>query len=148
MQKNRTICFFNITYKLKFGIIGLFLTQPLFLTGKHIHKFKLFLKKATKKHDKTYRKFWFNGFPSLPLTKKSINSRMGKGKGKTDAWFVKLRPGSFLFELKNLRQGRAFYFLKQMKIRISVPSTIICFSSIRIKSASFNKVCVLPNTFN
>jgi ribosomal protein L16/L10AE len=45
-------------------------------------RLKLFLKKAARKTDKTLRRVWVNTFPHIPLTKKVIGSRMGKGKGK------------------------------------------------------------------
>jgi len=52
------------------------------LKSNNLNNFKLILKKLTKKSNITKRKFWFNLFPQLPLTKKIIGSRMGKGKGK------------------------------------------------------------------
>ena len=81
MQKNRKIIHFKHN-KLNYGQVGLKLLQPLRLTSRHIFRFKLFLKKGSKRVDKTYRKLWFNIFPTLPLTKKVLGSRMGKGKGK------------------------------------------------------------------
>lgn len=38
-------------------------------------------------------------FPSIPLTKKPNENRMGKGKGAIHSWVFKLRPGSILFEI-------------------------------------------------
>ena len=67
---------------LNFGQIGLVLKKPIRLNSKKIFRIKLFLKKAAKRSDKTRRKVWINVFPHLPLTKKVIGSRMGKGKGK------------------------------------------------------------------
>ena len=72
----------NINRELIFGQCGLQLLQPLRLTNKHISRFKIFFKKGSRKTDKTLRFCWFNVFPHLPLTKKVIGSRMGKGKGK------------------------------------------------------------------
>lgn len=82
IQKNRTLVFNKNFINLSFGSSGLLLLKSILLTSKHLSKFKLFLKKATKKVDKTKRIVWFNGFPHLPLTKKFTGSRMGKGKGK------------------------------------------------------------------
>ena len=45
-------------------------------------RYKLFLKKAARRTDKTLRKVWFYVFPHLPITRKVAGSRMGKGKGK------------------------------------------------------------------
>ena len=78
--------------------------------------------------DKTSRRIWFNLFPHLPLSKKVAGSRMGKGKGKLDGWIGQLTSGSNIFEFKNLRPGRARYFLRQVQYRLPVKSSIQYFS--------------------
>ena len=68
--------------KLSFGQTGLCLLHPTRINSRSLFRLKLFLKKSSRKSDNTGRKLWFNAFPHLPLTKKSVGSRMGKGKGK------------------------------------------------------------------
>ena len=82
LQKNRKLPVKRKLTKLNFGQIGLALRQPLRLNSKKIFRIKLFLKKSAKRSDKTRRRVWLNVFPHVPLTKKVIGSRMGKGKGK------------------------------------------------------------------
>lgn len=42
--------------------------------------------------------------PYLPLFKKSLGLRMGKGKGsKVNRWVYPIRPGKVMFEVKNIR---------------------------------------------
>ena len=50
---------------------------------------------------------------------------MGKGKGKLSIWFNKLSIGVILIELKNLRRGRAIYFLSQAKSKLKSTSKIV-----------------------
>ena len=50
---------------------------------------------------------------------------MGKGKGKLSIWFNKISTGVILVELKNLRRGRALYFLTQTQHKLKSTSTII-----------------------
>ena len=86
-QKNRSVLSFNSNYNqkyLRFGSSGLFLLRPAQLTSEQIFRFKLFLKKASKRSDYTRRFVWFHEFPHLPLTKKPNGTRMGKGKGKLE----------------------------------------------------------------
>ena len=74
-----------VTFKkaaLNYGQFGLRILQPLWVNSKQIFRYKLLLKKAAKRADKTSRKVWFNLFPHIPLTRKVEGSRMGKGKGK------------------------------------------------------------------
>ena len=81
-QKIRTKPVFFRRAKLNFGQGGLILTKPLRLNSKNIFRLKLFIKKAARRSDNTKRRVWLNAFPHLPLTKKIIGARMGKGKGK------------------------------------------------------------------
>jgi ribosomal protein L16/L10AE len=83
------------------------------------------MKKATRRSDKTFRKSWMCLFPVLPLSKKSHGMRMGKGKGKRQTWFVRVHPGTFFFEFRNVRKGRIVFFLKQLQYRIPLPTTIV-----------------------
>lgn len=85
----------------------------------------MLLKKATKRSEKTLRVFWLKSFPQIPLTRKPKGLRMGKGKGKRDTWFAKIPNGSILIEFKNLRQGRAIYFINQIKYRLPIQSYLI-----------------------
>lgn len=50
---------------------------------------------------------------------------MGKGKGKLATWVAELSAGVILFELKNLRPGRALYFIKQVRFRLPVKSKVL-----------------------
>jgi large subunit ribosomal protein L16 len=124
-QKNRKFFNFNKNcfkrnFFFKFGSAGLLLLQPAQLTSMQIFRFKLFLKRASKKSDITNRFVWFNAFPHLPLTKKPTGTRMGKGKGKLERWFTNVRGGVFLIEFKNLRYGRSKYFMTQMTHKLGL----------------------------
>ncbi len=42
---------------------------------------------------------WIRVFPQTPVTKKPLETRMGKGKGGVDHWAVDIQPGRVLFEV-------------------------------------------------
>ena len=119
---------------LSYGDSGIQLTQPCLLTSKKLFRFGLFLKKGSRRSDKTSRKVWLRAFPHLPLTKKVAGSRMGKGKGKLSDWYSKIPQGSIFIEYKNLRRGRSKYFLNQVRYRLS-PTSILLF---KFKSSRCN----------
>jgi len=52
-------------------------------------------------------KVWIRIFPDKPITKKPIETRMGKGKGGTDYWVAVVRPGKILFEVANVSRDEA-----------------------------------------
>lgn len=110
---------------LVFGVLGLFILTPLRLSNKNVFRYKLFLKKSSRKFDKTLRFVWFKLFPHLPFSKKVSGSRMGKGKGKAKGWVADIPSGLNLFEFKNLRYGRAVYFCNQIRHKLPVKSRIV-----------------------
>ena len=67
---------------LHYGTTGIRTLQSFRFTGKQIFRFFIFLKKSSRKSDRTKRLFWLNAFPHLPLTRKAKGVRMGKGTGK------------------------------------------------------------------
>lgn len=52
-------------------------------------------------------KVWIRIFPDKPITKKPIETRMGKGKGGVDHWVAVVRPGRVLFEVANVSKDEA-----------------------------------------
>lgn len=134
IHKRRFFRFTTLT-ELIFGNIGLLLVQPLRLNSKQVFRYKLFLKKSSRKFDKTLRYMWFHVFPHIPITRKVEGSRMGKGKGKLAGWSVDIPAGIHLFEFKNLRYGRAIYYCKQVAHRLPTKSKIVQNLSIRVQMA-------------
>lgn len=120
-QKSRKLYHFKKNLvPFRFGGVSIILLNPVFLTAKNLFRLKLFLKRASRKTDYTRRFVWINAFPHLPLTKKPTGTRMGKGKGKLECWYTHIHAGVSLFEFKNLRPGRSFYFAKQLKHKLGV----------------------------
>lgn len=144
-QKNRICKKFKTNKILKFGTTGLLLLKPLQLTSKNIFKLKLFLKKSSRKSDKTFRKYWLFIFPHLPLSKKPIGTRMGKGKGKLELWYTNCQGGNIFIELKNLRLGRSIFFFNQIRYRFGLPMKIIYKSNFFLKLPIKNSIIKIKN---
>lgn len=118
-QKNRK----RREYKdrsLHYGFSGVRLLQPYKTSAKRIFRFKIFLKRSSRKPEITKRSLWINLFPHLPLTKKPKGMRMGKGAGKLSTWYTHLYCGTFVVEFKNLRPGRSYYYATQIKHKLPV----------------------------
>ena len=45
---------------------------------------------------------------------------MGKGKGKLVCWFTNIVGGVIICEFRNLRYGRASYFMKQLTFKLGI----------------------------
>jgi large subunit ribosomal protein L16 len=81
---------------------------------------KTLLKKILKKH----AAFWLNFKPNLPVTKKPINSRLGKGKSKLYYWACKLQNGVPLIEIKGSNSIIILKALNKIRKQLSVRSNI------------------------
>lgn len=134
LQKNRRSRKWS-KHSLVYGTSGLKIQHSVRMSAKRIYRFKLFLKRAARKSDKTQRYMWFIAFPHLPLTRKGKGSRMGKGAGKLSTWHIQIKPGTVMVEFKHLRYGRSAYFFKQVAHKTSANLqhlvTSLCFSTLR-----------------
>jgi large subunit ribosomal protein L16 len=52
-------------------------------------------------------KIWVRVFPDKPITKKPLETRMGKGKGAPEEWVCVVRPGRILFEMEGVTEVEA-----------------------------------------
>jgi len=50
-------------------------------------------------HMKRDGKMWIRIFPDKPVTKKPLETRMGKGKGAPEFWVAVVKPGRIMFEI-------------------------------------------------
>lgn len=99
--------------KLKYGQYGIKILNYLFLTARHINRYKIFMHLSVRRGTFYHRKMWVRYNLALPITKKPKGSRMGSGKGKTYAWGFKTFGGTIIFELKNISYGRATNYYNQ-----------------------------------
>ena len=47
-------------------------------------------------------KIWIRIFPDKPITKKPLETRMGKGKGAPDQWVAVIKPGRIMYEMEGV----------------------------------------------
>ena len=62
---------------------------------------------AISRHVKRGGKVWIRVFPDKPITKKPLETRMGKGKGNPEEWVAVIKPARILFELEGVPQDVA-----------------------------------------
>ena len=62
---------------------------------------------AISRHVKRGGKVWIRVFPDKPITKKPLETRMGKGKGNPEEWVAVVKPARILFELEGVPQDVA-----------------------------------------
>ena len=89
--------------KLEFGVYGLQALECGFMTARQIESARV----AITRHVKRGGKIWIRVFPDKPITKKPAETRMGKGKGSTDAWVAVVKPGRILYEMEGVGEDIA-----------------------------------------
>jgi len=59
------------------------------------------------RHVKRGGKLWIRVFPDVPVTKKPIEVRQGKGKGNVEYWIAQIQPGRVLYEIEGVTEDIA-----------------------------------------
>ncbi|AGZ80934.1 50S ribosomal protein L16 [Campylobacter fetus] len=64
-------------------------------------------RQAYTRHVKRQAKTWIRVFPDKPITKKPLETRMGKGKGGVEEWVMNIKPGRIIFEMSGVSEELA-----------------------------------------
>ena len=80
---------------LTFGQFGLKALEPERVTARQIEA----ARRAMTRHMKRSGRVWIRIFPDVPVSKKPIEVRMGKGKGTPEFWVCRIKPGRIMFEI-------------------------------------------------
>jgi large subunit ribosomal protein L16 len=81
-----------------FGDFGLQALEPGWITARQIEAARIAITRRIKRGGKV----WIRIFPDKPITKKPLETRMGKGKGNPEEWVAVVRPGRVLYELEGV----------------------------------------------
>ena len=102
---------------LAFGDCGIMATCCGWITARQIEASRI----AITRHVKRGGKIWVRIFPDKPLTKKPLETRMGKGKGAPEFWVAVVKPGRILFEMVGVEQdvAREAFRLASHKLPLS-----------------------------
>jgi large subunit ribosomal protein L16 len=88
---------------LDFGQFGLKALEPERVTARQIEA----ARRALTRHMKRAGRVWIRVFPDVPVSKKPIEVRMGKGKGSPELWVTRIKPGRIIFEIDGIPQALA-----------------------------------------
>lgn len=88
---------------LDFGDFGLQAIEDGMLTARQLEAGRIAISRSVKRGGK----IWCRVFPSLPVTKKPAETRMGSGKGNPEYWVCKILPGKILFEMNGVTREQA-----------------------------------------
>lgn len=74
-----------------------------YLTAKQIEAARMAIQRKVKRAGRLYIRV----FPDKPLSKKPLETRMGKGKGNPEEWVAVVKPGRVLYEIEGVNEPLA-----------------------------------------
>lgn len=86
-----------------FGDYGLQALEAGWITARQIEAARI----AMTRHVKRGGKIWIRLFPDKPVTKKPLETRMGKGKGAPEEWVAVVKPARILYEMEGVSEDVA-----------------------------------------
>ena len=106
---------------LAFGDYGLKAIGRGWMTARQIEAARIALTRYMKRGGKV----WIRVFPDKPLTKKPLETRMGKGKGSPEVWVAVIKPGRILFEMEGVRGDLAREAFRLAAHKLSIPTLFV-----------------------
>jgi len=104
-----------------FGDYGLQCVKPGWITARQIESARI----AITRHIRRGGKVWIRIFPDKPVTKKPLETRMGKGKGNPEGWVAVVRPGRILYELEGVTLEVAEEAMRRASYKLGVKTRFI-----------------------
>jgi len=89
--------------EVSFGDYGIQAVECGWITARQIEAARV----AINRHVKRGGKLWIRVFPDKPISKKPLETRMGRGKGQPEEWVCVVRPGRVLYELEGVDETTA-----------------------------------------
>ncbi|MCX8010803.1 MAG: 50S ribosomal protein L16, partial [Ignavibacteria bacterium] len=70
-------------------------------------------------------KIWIRIFPDKPVTKKPLETRMGKGKGAPEFWVAVIKPGRVMFEVGGVDSTLAHEALNLAAHKLPIKTKVV-----------------------
>ena len=104
-----------------FGDFGLKSLEPAWITSRQIEACRVALSRKMKRDGRV----WIRIFPDKPVSKKPLETRMGKGKGAPEFWVAVIKPGRTLFEVSGVTRDVANDALKICSHKLPIKTKIV-----------------------
>ena len=101
-----------------YGEYGLQALEPHWISARQIEAGRIAAQHFLRRQGKIYIRI----FPDKPISKKPLETRMGKGKADTDYWAARVKPGTMLYEIAGVPENLA----KQALARIAQKMPVRC----------------------
>ena len=106
---------------MNYGAFGLKALEPDRVISKQIEAARVALTRYMKRQGRV----WTRIFPNIPVSKKPIEVRMGKGKGSTEYYACRVKPGRILFEVDGVSEEVAKVALYKASAKLPIKTKFI-----------------------
>ena len=106
---------------LNYGSYGLKAIQPERIISRQIEAARVALTRNMKRTGKV----WLRIFPNIPVSKKPTEVRMGKGKGATEYWACRVKPGRIMFEVDGVSESVAKEALYKASTKLPIKTKFV-----------------------
>jgi large subunit ribosomal protein L16 len=104
-----------------FGDFGLKSLEPAWITSRQIEACRVALTRKMKRDGRV----WIRIFPDKPVSKKPLETRMGKGKGAPEFWVAVIKPGRILFEVSGVTREVANDALSLCSHKLPIKTKVV-----------------------
>ena len=104
-----------------YGTYGLMADDRGWIDSKQIEAARVAMTRYMKRGGKVY----INIFPHMPLTKKPIGTRQGKGKGNVEGWVAVVKEGKIMFEIAGVDEATAREALRLASHKLPITTKFV-----------------------
>ena len=99
-----------------YGEFGLQALQPAWISARQIGAGRV----AATRYLANEGRLFVRIFPHKPISKKPLETRMGKGKGETEFWCAVVKPGTMMFEIGGVGADTARQALNRVAHKLPI----------------------------
>ncbi|MCC7540982.1 MAG: 50S ribosomal protein L16 [Deltaproteobacteria bacterium] len=104
-----------------FGDYGLQSLGRGWITSRQIEAARMAITRAVKRQGKLFIRI----FPDKPVSKKPLETRMGKGKGNPEFWVAVVLPGRVMYEISGVSEELAKEAFRVASHKLPLPTRVL-----------------------
>lgn len=108
-------------HRVAFGDFGLKAMGNGWITSRQIEACRIAITRTMKRDGKV----WIRIFPDKPVSKKPLETRMGKGKGAPEFWVAIIKPGRIMFEVSGVSKEIAQEALSLASHKLPIKTKVV-----------------------
>ena len=106
--------------EVSFGEYGLQALEWAWMDGRQIEAGRVAASRAAPEG-----RLYIRMFPHKPISKKPLETRMGKGKGEPEMWVAEVKPGHVIYELEGVTEEKAVLAFNRVAHKLPIKVRLV-----------------------